>query len=184
MRKAKQLFLCFLVLSLMVIFASTSSAQYWANMGPYNVLWPLWSEALSPINPLTGVPTPLVSSLTPSTQLPVMPAFVWDIEQATPWFLYNAPTSLGGALYYFDILTGFNTFPPPDHLLPGGGIFANPLPLGWEYLIPDFEHFDLFGLVANNAYSAAFGLAPDAVPYLGLLAPETLWGIPPFPFIF
>ncbi len=186
MQKAKKLFLNYLVLSFAVMFfmAPTVSAQYWANMGPYNVLWPLWSEALSPIDPITGIATPLVTSLTSTTQLPVMPAFVWDIEQTTPWFLYNAPQSLGGALYYFDSLTGFNTFPPPDHLLPGGGIFANPLPLGYGNLIPNFEHFDLFTLVANNAYSAAFGSALDALPYFSLLPPELLWGAPPFPYIF
>ena len=186
MRKSKQLLFCLLILVVAVTFIMTSSvsAQYWANMGPYNVLWPLWSEALSPIDPITGVPTPLVTSLTSGTQLPVMPAFVWDIEQITPWFLYNAPASLGGALYYFDILTGFNTFPPPDHLLPAGGIFANPLPLGYEYLVPDFEHFDLFGLVANNAYISAFGGAVDALGYFNLLALEILWGAPPFPYIF
>ena len=186
MYRTKKLLFMVLILGLAVAFFmnSSASAQYWQNMPPYNVLWPLWTEALSPIDPITGVPTPLVSTLTSTTQLPVMPAFVWDIEQTTPWFLYNAPAILGGSLYYFDILTGFNTFPPPDHLLAGGGIFANPLPLGYEFLVPDFEHFDLFGLVANNAYISAFGPYLDPLAYFNLLTPETLWGTPPFPYIF
>ncbi|MDQ1276393.1 MAG: hypothetical protein QG610_1971 [Euryarchaeota archaeon] len=187
MLRTKKFVLKALVVCMAVGFfmaASSASAQYWQNMPPYNVLWPLWTQSLSPVDPLTGVATPLVSSLTSTTVLPVMPAFVWDIEQTTPWFLYNAPAALGSGLYYFDILNGFNTFPPPDHLLPGGGIFANPLPLGYETLIPAFDHFDLFALTANNAYSAAFGSYLGATPYLNLLTPAALWGAPPFPYVF
>ena len=186
MRKGKQFLFLVLVLCMTVSFvvASTASAQYWQNMPPYNILWPLWTEALSPINPLTGVATPLVSELTSLTQLPVQPAFVWDLEQATPWFLYNAPPLLGGNLYYFDTLTGFNTFPPPDHIPPGLPIFANPLPLRYEWLVPDFEHFDLLTSVANNTYISAFGGTVGALSYFDLLNAETLWGTPPFPFIF
>lgn len=184
MRKTR-LLLGALVLGLAVCFimASSATAQYWQNLPPYNVLWPLWTEALSPVNPLTGVPTPLVTTLTSSTVLPVTPSFIWDVEDDHPWFLYNAPPILGGSLYFFDPLTGFNTFPPPDHLLPGGGIFANPLPLGYEYLIPPFEHVDLLTLIANNAYTAAFGSYVGAIPYLNLTTPEALWGVPPF-FVF
>ena len=122
--------------------------------------------------------------LTSTTQLPVMPAFVWDLEQESPWFLYNAPALLGGNLYMFDLLTGFNPFPPPDHILAGGGIFANPLPVGYEFLVPNFEHFDLLAAVANNTYISAFGATPGSLSYFDLLPVETLWGTPPFPFIF
>ena len=186
MSKVKQILFLMMVICLAVSFfmISSVSAQYWQNMPPYNILWPLWTEALSPVDPLTGVPTPLVSSLTSATQLPVMPAFVWDVEQITPWFLYNAPPILGGNLYMFDSLTGFNPFPPPDHILPDGTVWGNALPLGYEYLIPNFEHFDLFALIANNTYSAAFGNTLGALPYFNLLTPEALWGVPPFPFIF
>ena len=48
----------------------------------------------------------------------------------------------------------------------------------------DFEHFDIFGLVANNAYMAAFGAYLDPLAYFNLLAPEVLWGTPPFPYVF
>ncbi|MEW5804362.1 MAG: hypothetical protein AB1847_19885 [bacterium] len=182
MRRTR-LLLGVMVLSLAVCFimASSATAQYWQSMPPYNVLWPLWTETLSPVNPLTGAPTPLVTSLTSSTVLPVTPSFIWDIEDAHPWFLYNAPAILGGNLYFFDPLTGFNTFPPPDHILPGGVIVPNTLPLGYEFLIPPFEHVDLLTLIANNAYSAAFGSYAGAIPYLSLVTPEALWGIPPFP---
>ncbi|MGA1826176.1 MAG: hypothetical protein ACMUIP_16090 [bacterium] len=183
-RKRVIFFIFALLFAVSFFMTSTVSAQYWQNMPPYNILWPLWTEALSPIDPLTGVPTPLVSELTSLTQLPVQPAFVWDLEQTTPWFLYNAPPLLGGSLYYFDILTGFNTFPPPDHIPPGLPIFANPLPLGYEWLVPNFEHFDLLTAVANNTYISAFGATPGALSYFDLLPAEVLWGTPPFPFVF
>lgn len=181
MRKTRLFFGLLLCLAVSFIITSSAIAQYWQAMPPYNVLWPLWTQALSPTNPLTGQPTPLVSSLTSSTVLPVQPAFVWDIEDTHPWFLYNAPAILGGSLYYFDPLTGFNTFPPPDHILPGGIIVPNTLPLGYEFLIPPFKNVDLLTLIANNAYVAAFGSYVGATPYLSLLTPEVLWGVPPFP---
>ncbi|MGA1865209.1 MAG: hypothetical protein ACMUHX_09120, partial [bacterium] len=43
-----------IMLSAGLFINSAPKAQYWALMPPYNVLWPLWSPALSPINPLTG----------------------------------------------------------------------------------------------------------------------------------
>ncbi|MGA1840288.1 MAG: hypothetical protein ACMUIU_06645 [bacterium] len=182
-RSLKQLFIILLIVSLAITFVmtQTASAQYWQSMPPYNVLWPLWTEALSPIDAITGLPTPLISSLTSITALPVSPVFVWDTHEIHPWFLYNAPPILGGGVYYFDALTGFNTFPPPDHLLPGGVIVPNTLPAGFEFLIPPFEHVDLLTLIANNAYISAFGANVGALSYFDLLAPGILWGAPPFP---
>ena len=45
----------------------------WVALPPYNVMWPLWSPALSPISPITGLTTPLLTSLTRNTVLPVQP---------------------------------------------------------------------------------------------------------------
>ena len=130
MRSIKLFMIVIVCLTAGFMISSTVSAQYWQAMPPYNVLWPLWPDVLSPN--VSGVPTPLVSSLTRTTQLPVMPAFVWDIGPSNiyghPYFLYNAPASLGGGLFYYDQITGFNTFPPADYLLPDGDIYVNPHP--------------------------------------------------------
>ncbi|MGA1824477.1 MAG: hypothetical protein ACMUIP_07405 [bacterium] len=183
MRNSKLFMVVLICLIAGFIISSTVSAQYWQAMPPYNILWPLWSDVLSPN--VSGVPTPLVSSLTSTTQLPVMPAFVWDIGPYNiyghPYFLYNAPASLGGGLFYYDQLTGFNTFPPSEYLLPGGGLYVNPLPAGYEYLIPGigFNNFDWHTVLANNAYIAYFAYVPDALSYYDLLPGDELWGSPP-----
>ncbi|MEW6379219.1 MAG: hypothetical protein AB1611_06395 [bacterium] len=90
------------------IIPTTTSVQNWAAMPPYNTLWPLWSPVLSPTDPATGLPTPLVSSLTPSTVLPVQPGLTWHPSLGYPWLLYN--TSLGMA--YYDPYTGVDLWPP------------------------------------------------------------------------
>ena len=47
-----------------------AEAQLWEPLPPYNLLWPLWSPVLSPPDPVTGEPTPLVDSLYENTVLP------------------------------------------------------------------------------------------------------------------
>lgn len=93
------------------LFCTPGAAQdLWAPLPPYNVLWPLWSPVLSPPD-ASGVPTPLVTTLTSYTVLPVEPAIVWD--PALPYFyiLYDAPWSSGN--FYYNIATGeFITWPP------------------------------------------------------------------------
>lgn len=75
--------LCFMVE--LGIKNSCSYAQYWTTLPPYNLLWPLWSPPLSPVDP-----TPLISDLIDNTILPVQPAIIWDpilntIYGINPW---------------------------------------------------------------------------------------------------
>ena len=186
MRNIKLFIVLIVFLTVGFMITSTVSAQYWQVMPPYNLLWPLWSDVLSPN--ISGIPTPIVSSLTSSTQLPVMPAFVWDIGPNNiydnPYFLYNAPPSLGGGLMTWEPLTGFNTFPPSNYLLTGGDIYVNSLPIGYEYLIPGdgFNNFDWLTILANNAYISYFASAADRLNYFDLLPGDQLWGTPPLLF--
>ena len=106
--------ICIMALILFInltLFCSPGAAQdLWTALPPYNVLWPLWSPALSPPDAL-GVPTPLVTTLTRYTVLPVEPAIVWD--PALPYFylLYDAPWEPG--IYYSSFGTGeFISWPP------------------------------------------------------------------------
>jgi len=177
MRKIKRILICLLVLGLIGNFLITSEifAQYWQAIPPYNLLWPLWSEVLSPVDPVTGNPTPLVTSLTVSTQLPVQPAWVWSTDRPEyPYFLFNHPST--GNLWYWDVLTNFNIFPtgwPPIDL-----------PLMWQWEPPPFVEFTFASLAnqANIAYLAAtYGLV-GALTYSQLQNPAALWGIPPFIF--
>ncbi|MGA1868295.1 MAG: hypothetical protein ACMUJM_07085 [bacterium] len=176
----------FLVMSIFI--APQLFAQYWQALPPYNILWPLWTDALSPEDPITNFPAPLVNSLTSTTQLPVMPAFVWDIGHNNiwgfPYFLYNAPVVLGSGLYYYDMITGFNPFPPPNYTLAEGEIFINPLPVGYEYLIPSsqFMNFGWLTILANNEYVSNFYGIPGALGYYDLLQADELWGTPPVTF--
>lgn len=78
-----------------IIFIITLStkvfAQYWTALPPYNVLWPLWTSTLSPPDPITGLPTPIITELTTETILPVQPALAWDPSQTEPMLLFNIP---------------------------------------------------------------------------------------------
>ncbi|MGA1825455.1 MAG: hypothetical protein ACMUIP_12420 [bacterium] len=127
-------------------------AQTWAALPPYNTLWPLWSPILSPANPLTGVPTPIVRSLTPSTVLPIQPGLTLDPRKDYPYLLYN--TLLGMA--YFDPLYGVNLWPPNDLVDP---ILGTPLPInlslikGWSTLAPTSTTWlTTYVPIGNNAY--------------------------------
>jgi hypothetical protein len=92
-----------------LIFSPIALCQYWTALPPYNTLWPLWSTALSPVDPATGLATPIVTSLTPTTLLPVQPAITWDPYMAYPWFLYNSPF---GLVFYDIIIENFYMWPP------------------------------------------------------------------------
>lgn len=117
MRDKHLLFICIMVLILFIsltLFYSPGAAQdLWTPLPPYNVLWPLWSPALSPPDAL-GVPTPLVTTLTRYTVLPVEPAIVWD--PALPYFylLYDAPWDSGNN--YYNIATDEFIIWPPTYL--------------------------------------------------------------------
>lgn len=85
-----------------LISSSAAHGQYWEAMPPYNTLWPLWSPALSPVNATTGLPTPIVTSLSQSTIIPVQPGLTWNPYLPNPWLLYNTPLGLA----YYDPLIG------------------------------------------------------------------------------
>ncbi|MGA1869609.1 MAG: hypothetical protein ACMUJM_13815 [bacterium] len=133
-------------------FAPVVKAQTWAALPPYNTLWPLWSPILSPANPLTGVPTPIVNSLTASTVLPLQPGLTLDPRNDYPYLLYN--TLLGMA--YFDPLYGVNLWPPSNLLDP---VLGTPLPIdlslikGWSTLAPTSTTWlTTYVPIGNNAY--------------------------------
>ena len=175
------LFLIFvLIINLGFMMPYSTQAQYWQAIPPYNVLWPLFSPILSPINPITGLPTPLVTSLTNNTILPVQPALVFDPCQPNVagmgFLVYNTPSALGGGLTYWDPYYGLNPWPPSYMLDPITGAPAPvALPVGYTFLTPgsllDLKAFEWFVLLGNAAFSLEFG-----VPYTSLLTTADIWG--------
>lgn len=177
-------YILFLTLILMIglgfmIFTS-AQAQYWAAIPPYNVLWPLFSPVLSPVNPITGLPTPLVTSLSNSTILPVQPALVFDPCQPNVagmgFLVYNIPLALGGGLAYWDPYYGINPWPPGYMLDPITGAPAPiALPVGYSFLTPgsllDLKAFEWFVPLGNTIFSLEYG-----VPYASLLTAADIWG--------
>ncbi len=164
-----------------VLFLLQSShAQYWAALPPYNVMWPLWSPVLSPPDPITGLPTPLVPQLTRMTVLPLQPGLAWDPCQPAgtgwPWLLYNTPIAFGGGLLYWDLYYGMNPWPPSYMLDPVTGAPAPiTLPLGWSVYLPTkLGHNPGFVDLGNLIYSYQYG-----VPLLELLTAADIWGFPP-----
>jgi len=160
----------FIFLGLLVlvffIFAPIVQAQYWTALPPYNTLWPLWSPALSPVDPFTGLPTPIVNNLSPTTILPVQPGLTKAPGWGYPWLLYNTPTGLG----YFDQVYGFNMWPPSQLTFPltlGIGFqFSPPTPFIWgQQYVPQ----------ANLLYASLYNLDPVAVSLL--LTPAAIWGL-------
>lgn len=162
----KVLLYCFLwLISLNIVFSPTTFAQYWSPLPPYNTLWPLWAPALSPVDPVTGFPTPIVSNLFPNTVLPVQPGLTWDPALSYPWLLYNTPLGLT----YYDPLTGIDHW-PPSYLVDSLG----PLPI---FLPPDYASLgptDSSWLttnfpIANTAFTAYLKplvLPPTTLPPL------------------
>lgn len=170
------------VLIAIVLIGGTSvQAQYWQAMPPYNLLWPLWSPALSPVNPVTGLATPLVSTLNNATILPAQPALLWDPSYELPYLLYNVPIAWGGGMVYFDPYFGLNPFPPSYLLDPlTGGPAPITLPTGFGALSPT-------ALQTTSVYYANL-LYISQYPYLGLgvlnpitdlLTPGEIWGLTP-----
>ena len=183
MNKERRLLLCIffiLVFAVVLLIVPMAQAQYWALMPPYNVLWPLWSPPLSPVDPLTGVATPLVTELTRNTILPVQPAIAWDPAYDI-WALYNTPPLFGTGLLFFDRIYGLNAWPPP-YLY--DSVAGAPIPITflttWGLLKPPGfaggEEAYFIGL-ANAIYALTYGL-PSA-DFLGLLTASDLWGLGP-----
>jgi hypothetical protein len=169
-----------LVMAGSLIISPSGQAQYWAALPPYNVLWPLWSETLSPINPATGLATPLVPALPANAILPVQPVLAWDPCQPSgsgiPWLLYNTPAPLGPGLLFYDPFYGLNSWPPSYMLDPVTGAPAPiSLPPGWSVLLPTaLDGLEWYLPLANAYYANQFGL-----PLTGLLTAVDIWGLTP-----
>jgi hypothetical protein len=116
----------FIFVFLGLIGTPLAQSQNWVAMSPYNLLWPIWSEVLSPVNPLTGLPTPLVSSINNKIVLPEQPVVAWDPSNEFAFFVYNIPPESGGGLIYLYPQKGFQ-FWPPDYLI--DPVTGGPLPL-------------------------------------------------------
>ncbi|MGA1869328.1 MAG: hypothetical protein ACMUJM_12380 [bacterium] len=141
------------IFNIIIIYPSVSQAQNWIDLPPYNTLWPLWSPALSPVDSVTGLPTPLVSSLAVDTELPLMPGLTWDPSMPYPWLLYN---TLAG-MAYFDPLAGINLWPAPSLLDDAGIASPIPLPAGYADLPPtDASWLATNVNIANNSYLLAY----------------------------
>jgi len=164
-------FMLLTILSLLVI--PSAGAANWQLMPTYNVLWPLWSPALSP----GGVP--LVPDITKNTVLPVQPGLVWDPAQLKPWAVYNTPPALGGGLLYFDAAYGLNPWPPAYMINPVTGAPAPVTQLTtWSLLSPtSLTEWEYYLPLANIAYALTYGLTGPA--YLNLLTEAQIWGLPP-----
>jgi len=166
----------FLIIISCLILLPIAEAQYWTALPPYNILWPLWSPGLSPIDPVTGFTTPLLTSITRDTVLPVQPALVWDPYQTVPYLLYNTPPTFGtGLLYYHDVY-GINPW-PPSYLLDPVTQAPAPisLPLSWSLLSPyALGEFESYVPIANIIYSLTYGLSGQS--FLDLLQPFDIWG--------
>lgn len=177
------LFLCILFFVVIHLIPSPCTAQLWKALPPYNILWPLWSPVLSPPAPLTGLPSPLVTSLDKNTYLPVQPALVWDPSLPYFYLLYNYVPVDGGAnqLIFFDPTEGafspayaFKVWPPAYLLKPVTSvtytgtvttITPDPLslPLGYANLM-SFDPalwLNFWVPLVNNAYQNLYGIYPD-----------------------
>ncbi|MGA1870749.1 MAG: hypothetical protein ACMUJM_19615 [bacterium] len=147
----------------LILYSPIVSAQNWLELPPYNTLWPLWSPALSPVDDVTGLPTPIVSSLFPDTILPVMPGLTWDPSMPYPWLLYNTFQGLA----YFDPLIGINLWPAPA-LLDDEGLPA-PIALPPDYAnLPVTDALWLANYVntANNSYIVSYPSVIPVVPWI------------------
>jgi len=141
-----------ILVALCFVYAPVAQAQYWAALPPYNTLWPLWSLPLSPINALTGLATPIVSNLLPTTTLPAQPGLTWDPSMLYPWLLYNSPAGM----LYFDPFIGMNPWPAPSLLNVAG--LPSPLtpPLGFAALPPTDPAWLTTNIPLGNAAALAY----------------------------
>lgn len=144
-----------------ISLSHAAATPTWWPLPPYNTLWPLWSSVLSPPN-IFGIPTPIVSSLTKKTVLPVQPGLTWDaVNQTYPWLLYNTPSGM----VYYDPLFGINLW-PPSYLL---SLLGTPLPLNlstikWSSLLPTSTTWLSANVpTANNTYYTSY---PQFAPLL------------------
>jgi hypothetical protein len=170
----------FLIVAVVLINSPLVQAQYWSALPPYNLLWPLWSPVLSPVDAVTGIATPLITELTNNTILPVQPGLVWDPAQQFPWLLYNIPSILGGGITFFDPYYGLNPWPPtyltdPLTALP----ISIALPAGFGSLLPpELEDFGPFVTQGNLSFITTYPPSNFGIPLASLLTPAQIWGLP------
>lgn len=158
-------------------------SQNWQAMPPYNILWPLWSPALSPVNPATGLPAPILNELTSSTVLPVQPvlgwnpnSFSWPMSITMPWLFFNGPTGV----VFFDVLYGLNPWPPPSFLDPAGVPVPITLASGYTFSpLPDLKETQYIFELANLYYLTVYGAMLNVAP-ASLLSFADIWGTPIF----
>ena len=183
--------ICITAIFFPVITCRTVEAQFnsWAAMPPYNTLWPLWSSVLSPVDAVSGLPTPVITSLVPETVLPVQPGLTWDPAMKYPWMLYNTPLGLA----YYDQYTGVNLWPPPSlmNVITGLPIELS-LPVDYATLTgPPFLLTFLQSDVpaANSAYQTYystnfFSSAPSVLPATAFYQTVPIAGIAPATILF
>ncbi|MCL6584674.1 MAG: hypothetical protein K6U11_13715 [bacterium] len=164
----KRLLLGFLLFMLaaagcFLIGSSSAQAQNWQALPPYNTLWPLWSPALSPPDPVTNVPTPIVSNLAKTTVLPAQPGLTWDPAWPNPWLLYNTPSGL----LFYDPLYGINLWPPSYLLDPVSGVpVPITLPAGYPALPPTSTTWIQTTVpIANSTYLVAYPSYAPGTPF-------------------
>jgi len=170
MLKKRKIYIYFIIFIISLIFIHTVQSQTWVSIPPYNTLWPLWSPILSPPDPITQVSTPIVTSLSRSTILPVQPSITWDPQMPYPWFLYNTPFGLG----YYDIVYESISLWPPCYLINPLTFAAVPitLPSGYSNLPPISTTFlSEYVVTANEEYNDQFGPNAFLLTALQLLAP-------------
>jgi hypothetical protein len=160
--------------SVQAVPVTTPGGANWVPLPPYNLLWPLWSPVLSPIDAVTGLPTPIVSSVSNNTVLPLQPALFWDPSRTYPFFLYNIPEIFGGGLTFFDVFYGLNPWPPSYLVDPLTGL-PNPItpPVGFGALSPT-TILPNFVFTGNLLYSRQYG-----IPITNLLTAGDIWGLAP-----
>jgi hypothetical protein len=138
----------FLLLFCFSFNSITYAQDYWTALPPYNTLWPLWSPALSPVDATTGLPVPVVSSLAPSTVLPVEPGLTWNPSLSYPWLLYNTPVGMA----YFDPFYGINFWPPSSLLDSAGAALPLTLPAEYNLLPPTDQAWLQQNVLFANSY--------------------------------
>lgn len=184
-----------LVLAFVFIFTNIGKAQLWEPIPPYDFLWPLWSPVLSPPDPATGEPIPLISTLDASTVLPVQPAIAWNPSLPYPYLLYNNPSNFdyayGSNILYYDPLaagltgSGYSALQswPPGYLTttvdPVLGATPSPiiLPIDYENLITfdPAAWLNLLVPAANTAWQARFEVNPLLLTPTSLLPDPALY---------
>ena len=174
--------LTILILCIMIIIGigfihltnTPAEAQYWTSLKPYNTLWPLWSPALSPVDPVTGKPVPIVNNLSSTTILPVQPGLTWDPAWPNPWLIYNTPLGLT----FYDPLYGINKW-PPDYLIDPttGAPVPITLPAGFALLAPtDIAWLQNNLPTANTAFQLSYTQF-EPTPASSISLPSSLVGI-------